>query len=874
MASTFAKEIRQSILGSAGRFIALAVIAALGCGFYAGLRMTAPDMHLAADEYLDATNTYDLRVAGTLGLDDGTLDLLRSVDGVAQVAPERETDTLTVIGTKRYAVRVHELDGDAAQQSDTSDGLHAESDRKDYVNRPLLMEGCWPAAADECVMAYDAVLDDVISLGDTVQIESVPRGRLKDTFSQAKYKVVGFVRSASYICTARYATTSLGDGVVDDIMYVLPDAFAEIPYTGAFVTVEGAREEIAASEAYWDAVGPVAERIRALEPSLTSERVESAKQQNLPEVADFVEAMTGGGTALSALDDPEWYVLGLDKNYGFASYDSDADRIDAIAQVFPFIFFLVTALVSLTTMTRMVDEERILIGMYKALGYTGPRILSKYVLYVVAASGIGCIVGIGLLSQFLPKFIMYAYTVMYTVPVSPSPIDAGITVRAAGLGMGIVLVATILAALAALREVPAALMLPRAPKAGKRILLERVRPLWSRLSFSWKVTARNIFRYKRRFAMAIVGIAGCTALLLTGLGLSNSINDIIDKQYGGILHYNMTVVLDDDAAADGASGEAPPSGRTVASLVGDAPCVRETTRLLSANMLAVADGRDDWHAILTVPEDTAVFSDFVTLRERTTGERLAVADGSAVVSEKLANEMGVGPGDEIHVQEQDAVGNPTGKIYSFTVGGITENYVGDYLYVSPADYRAAFGEAPVYNTLYAVADDVPERADLMAELLQTHDVSTVALSDEVIDFYRTALKSVDAVVVILIVAAALLAFVVLYNLTNINIGERVREIATLKVLGFTAREVDAYIFRETIILSLIGALLGCVLGVWMEGFVVLTAEVDQVMFGRDIHAASFAIAVALTMAFTVIVMLAMRRKLQRISMVESLKSVD
>ena len=519
-------------------------------------------------------------------------------------------------------------------------------------------------------------------------------------------------------------------------------------------------------------------------------------------------------------------------------------------------------------MTRMVEEERVLIGTFKALGYSKARITSKYLIYAIVASGVGAIIGIVALSKFLPWFIMGAYAIIYAVPCRPCPIDPAMTAAAAGLGVGITVIA--FAAASTLRERPAFLMLPRAPKAGKRILLERIRPVWRRLSFSWKVTSRNLFRYKRRFIMAIVGIAGCTALLLTGLGLQNAINDIIDKQYGELYHYNTIVRMDSDSTDDEKSQV---EQRVEEDASGEYAWLATANK--QAQSISDDDGADvSQHRVdIIVPEHPEDFSNFITMRTREGHEELALSDDGVLVSEKLAMELSLTVGSTFSIFDEDAVGDATGDGREVAVAGIMENYVGHYVYFTPTLYEQVMGEEPVFTTLYAnEVEDEGAREVLSDELLATDGVKTVTYNDETIDSYRTMLKSVDSVVVVLVIAAALLAFVVLYNLTNINITERVREIATLKVLGFTPREVDAYIYRETLLLAVIGALVGLLLGIVMEGFVVVTAEVDQVMFGRDIHAASFIIAFLLTMVFSVIVTLAMRPKLRRIDMVESLKS--
>ncbi len=1098
MRSAFAKDVVRSISKSWGRFLAIAIMAALGCGFYAGLRMTGPDMRLAGDEYYDGTALSDLRVVSTLGLTDDEVNMIRSVDGVAGVMPARETDVIADVDGQQYTTRVHSLDVEAAKASTCDDGVTVSSDNPDYLNRLILESGSWPASSSECLLSIDTVWLTDVAVGDTVRVVEGTQD-VADTFAVKEYTVCGFVRSSYYTCSTSPGTTTLGSGQLAAFMYVPDEAFSDdFPVTEAFVSVEGAAGETWPSDAYQERVDAVAQRLDAIADGIAASRLdglrasaqkeldekkaafadakadaerelddaqstlndaksqldsaasqlssaasqlassraqiasgeqelsdgeaqyasgaetlarkraeadaaiaqaqaqldegqasydaamsqrgqlevqlEQARAASLADVAAQLEAaiaqideqtagvfeqLSAGRTQLeeqraqatsqlaaaqaeldaarSQLDaasgqlasgkqqlatgqaqyasglaeyesgkaeqsdgqaqldekraeaeeefadaqrqideaqadidaiadeDIDVYVLDRTKNAGAESFRQDAGRIDQIAQVFPLLFFLVAALVSLTTMTRMVEEERVLIGTYKALGYSGARITSKYVVYAVVASGIGAVVGIAALSQFLPWFIMGAYSIMYAVPCCPTPIDPPLAVLAAGLGVGITVAATWFAMAATLRERPAALMLPRAPKAGKRILLERIRPLWRRMSFSWKVTARNLFRYKRRFFMAVVGIAGCTALLLTGLGLQNAINDIIDKQYGDLYRFNTIVRLDDEATDQERGAVA---ARAQRDAQGEATWVRVENKIVRSQ-----DGAAEHRVDVTVPSDPDNFGNFNVLRERVGGAPLTLDDSGVLVSEKLARQLSLAVGDEVDVYDEDAVGNVSGQARSVRVAGIMENYVGQAIIMTPALYTQVMGEEPVFSTLYANLSDDEQARDAFSQDVRGMDgVKTCTFNDETIGSYRTMLKSVDSVVVVLVVAAALLAFVVLYNLTNINITERLREIATLKVLGFTQHEVNAYIYRETLLLAVIGAVVGLALGVVMEGYVITTAEVDQVMFGRDIHAPSFLAAFLLTMLFSVVVTLAMRGKLRRINMVESLKS--
>jgi putative ABC transport system permease protein len=951
----FDKDIQRSVLHSLGRFLAIVGIVALGCGFYAGLRMTGPDMRLNADAFYDGTHLYDIRVLSSSGFSDDMVSTLQSVEGVESVMPAYSADVMASVNNEQYVIRMGSMDVQAAQDSTCTDDIHVDSDDDQFLNRPILEEGSWPTGPGECVLSADRASKDPIHVGDTITID-YGTSDLDQVLDQRSYTVTGLVHSSSYVSDSSLGSTTLGSGKIQQYMYVSPDNFSsDYPLTECFIRVQGADALNASSDAYRSDVNATSERISDLSDTLSQQRVESLKSSAQSDLdtqrADFeaqqeqmmsqlgisqaqLAALSSGdatqttannaaqgqatandsaqlqaastdatqaqtastGTTqmqaatiaslneqlaqanaqfdsaqqqIDAISAPDIYVLDRSKNFGVKSFDSDATRVDNIAAVFPLIFFLVAALVSLTTMTRMVDEDRILIGTYKALGYGRVRIASKYVIYAALASVSGAAIGILVLSQVLPAVICSAYAIIYNVPQHPFPltVDVPLALISAGMGIGITLIATIASVTMTVREDPAALMLPRAPKPGKRILLERISPVWHRLSFSWKVTFRNLFRYKKRFLMTVIGIAGCTALLLTGLGLSNAINDIIDRQYGVLQQYNLTVTVGQNVDADAID--------RVASTLDDSDDISQQVQIRTENRFVSSEGHDDESTELIAPQDYDRYSQLVLMRDRTTHDPVAFDSHSVVLTEKLATSLGVQCGDTITVRDQDTVGNATGDGYVLTVTGIMENYVGNYLIIGSDAYTQAFGSTPDPTAIEAQCTTDPDARTALNDTLRADpSVGTVLFIDEVISSYRQMLQSVDMIVVVLVVAAAALAFIVLYNMTNINITERTREIASLKVLGFLPREVDLYVFREIVLLTCIGSLLGLVLGVYMEGFVVVTAEVDQVMFGRDIHPMSFVIAFVLTMAFALCVMLVMRRKLNRIGMVESLKSVD
>lgn len=597
------------------------------------------------------------------------------------------------------------------------------------------------------------------------------------------------------------------------------------------------------------------------------------KQELDDKFATVQKQLDDAQETIDTTDIPDIYILDRSQHEGAAIYHADTERMDALARVFPFMFFLVAALVSLTTMTRMVEDERILIGTYKALGYSTIQIATKYLTYALLAAGIGSVLGVGVLCQVLPLIIMKAYSVIYAIPLlsPPLPIKADVAVFSAGLGIGITLIATICSVLSSLREQPAPLMLPRAPKAGKRILLERIRPLWRRISFSWKVTLRNLFLYKKRLFMTVIGIAGCTALLLVGFGLHDAIWDIINKQYVDITHYQMTVGLNDHAN--------DLDVQHVKDVLNQHPEIEHIDRVHTAHM--AAKGEDDTlsstHVDVVVPQSLDIFNKSITLKNRIGGKQVPFDESSVVISEKLATLHHLRVGDTLVLFDRDKVGNSVGAGHKLTITGICENYVGTTVYIAPTIFAKISSSPVMYETLFIQAPDLKpgeQQQNIASELHSCDDVSLVAFSDETISLYRNMISVVDYVVAVLIISAILLAFIVLYNLTNINIEERLREIASLKVLGFTKREIYAYIFREVFLLSLLGDVFGLGVGVYLERFVVATAEVDYVMFSRTIHLESFVIAFVLTLVFTGLILLVMTPKLNRIDMVESLKSVD
>ena len=563
---------------------------------------------------------------------------------------------------------------------------------------------------------------------------------------------------------------------------------------------------------------------------------------------------------LDDLEEPEWIVLDREDVVSFTSYRSNTEKIDAIARVFPIFLFLVAALVALTTMTRMVEEERTQIGTLKALGYGSRRILFYYLGYSMWASVLGSALGMTLGFWLLPRTISQAYNMMYTIPriiiLFRWDIAALILPAAVLCTSG----ATLWACLSIMREKPARMMLPRAPEAGKRIFLEYVPFLWKPLKFTSKVTCRNIFRYKKRLYMTVLGIAGCTALLITGFGLRDSINDIVDKQFSELYQFDMTVLLKDDA--DFAHSPA------LSAFFAD-PDKVESYALMHVETGYVSNAQGEGEVDLYVPDETDKLKEHIVLRDRLTGADVAFNEDALVLTEKLCETLSVTVGEEVTVRNND------GKTASLTVTGITENYVTAYAFMSKSMYERAFGEAPAFDRVLAKASQtgVTEEA-LASELLKNDDVSYVTFTSTIKESFDNIVSNINYIVYVLILAAGALAVIVLYNLTNINVSERKKELATIKVLGFYEPEVARYVYRETNILSCIGIVVGYLFGYWLHAFVVRTAEVDAVMFGRTLYLKSFVLATAVTLLFTLLVDLLMLPKIKGIDMVESMKAND
>lgn len=580
------------------------------------------------------------------------------------------------------------------------------------------------------------------------------------------------------------------------------------------------------------------------------DKLDQAKSQ-LDEARDQVDQIPKG----------RLYTLTRHENSGLVNFDSNKDSISSIADIFPLMFFLISALVSLTTMTRMVEEQRSQSGTLRALGYSKWDVMKQYIIYVIFATFFACILGIVSGTQFFPRIIYYLYNLMLFQVDAPISIYAStwVLLETVFISVFVILAVTLFVCMSELNLMPAVLMRPKAPKVGKRILLERIHWLWRRLSFNQKVTMRNIFRYKKRFFMSVIGIAGCTALIITGFGVKSSVSQVVDKQYQDVFTYDYLVRLEDSVSTKTAQNYQK-------DLLNRSE-VANVEYVLNKSINILKD-KEDLYGSLIVYQSMDNMKNFVQFRNYQAYKDLVLDDEGVILTAKAAELLGVEDNDTIDIELNETK-------YSVKVSGITENYFMNYIYMSQTLYESlTLQDLEVNNAFLILQDDRASSQKTLEAYMQDKGYGNLTNVSSIGEEFDKQVQSVNLVVVILIVCAGALNFIVLYNLTNINIQERKSEIATIKVLGFRRKEVYDYIFRENVLLSVIGSLLGMIFGYFLHKFIILTVELDMTMFVRQLNISSYIYAIIMTLGFTYFINFTMRHVLNKVDMVESLKSIE
>lgn len=829
------KNLLREIKRTFTKFLSIFAICALGVAFFAGIRATSPDMKEAGDRLYNTYNLSDISVISTSGLTADNIRDLESIEGIRAVRASLFVDAMARgTGEKEKNLRLYsmpiKLKSEYAPLIDLIPDYGIDTSPEYEMNGVEIVSGRMPLNDTETALDYTLEGSLVKQLGDEITLTT--------SGGTVTLRVVGFIRSPMYISMFERGTSSIGDGTSDGFAYASGNAISSLGtklpvmsllntyYTRADIVISGKEGLSAYSDEYEALVNEVTDRIE-----------------------DY--ASTQSGT---------WYIQDRSGNPGYSDYSENTDRIAAVGDVFPLIFFIVAALVCLTTMTRMVEEQRIEMGTMKALGYGGWQIAMKYAVYAMSACISGGVVGAIIGFKLFPYVIMKAYSIMYYLGKLETPYRADIAFMAIAAMAVCTAAATFSACYASLKEVPATLMRPKAPKAGRRVLLERIPFIWKKLSFTSKVTVRNLFRYKKRFFMSVIGIAGSGALLVTAFGLNDSIFGIIEKQFGDIWQMDVQAYV----------YEAMPLA-DMQELLGKNPANDDFDSVmfcLDSQMECKNGGRSQNGVHLLGVESAGSMAGRVSLHNG--GTPVTLDDSGVVVTAKLAETLSIKAGDEINMRTG-------GEDHLMRVIGVADNYVYHYVYITAAYYETVFGKAMLYNGFMGNLKDglTDETMDAMStQLLSDSRMYTVRTIESIYASVWDSLSILNYVVLVLILGSGMLTFVVMLNLTNINIGERMRELATLRVLGFYDKEMYAYIFRENNALSVIGAFVGLVFGKIMHLFVIRTCEVDMVMFVRSAKPLSYVYAFALTIAFSLIVNLLMRPKVRAIDMVESLKSAE
>lgn len=706
---------------------------------------------------------------------------------------------------------------------------------------------------------YQTLLDtrsDLEQLLQTVEDEDIKK-QITTKLNDINKQIVG----AEQVINA-YTTLNTSKAQVEDAINQINSGIAQKPTLiaqrdqlyAARDQLNAAYNELVSGQAeYESGLAQLNDAKNTLSSSLSE--LEQSQNQLNTEKTENQQKIDDAQSEIDKLE-AEWITLDRNSHYSYRDYGACADRMDGIAQVFPVFFFLVAALVCMTTMTRMVDEQRNEIGTLKALGYSKVQISSKYLLYALIASILGSILGCLVGMILFPYVIFTAWNTLYNLETIKFAFQPGLMLVASGSVIGITLLATLYSIYSELIEVPSQLMRPKAAKIGKKIILERIPFIWNHLSFLRKVTARNIFRYKKRFFMTVIGIAGCSALLVAGFGINDSISDIVHQQYEVINHFEASINvsnIDDNFE------------QTLKKQKGVTDIMEEDTLPVTAN---IAD--KDASVTVHIVDDKNLLKDFTTLKSINDDQEVSLNSKGAVISQKMAEKMEKGIGDTITFK--DANDNEI----EVKITDIYENYVGHNIYVTRDLYDTWNSNAELTKTYLLKTNDTSDDFEhqLGQKLMDINGVDSITFYSSLQENFTDMIASISMVVVVLVISAAALAFVVLYNLSNVNISERTREIATIKVLGFTSRETSQYVNRESILLTMIGAAVGLIVGIFLHNLIMNLAEMDDVMFGRTIKPISFVISFALTMVFAIIINLVMQRKLKQIQMVESLKAVE
>lgn len=819
MKTKLLKHIFMKIKDNYKRFLSLICMAFLGVGFYAGIQSSSPDMLKTLDNFYDENNVYDISVISNVGLTEDDLLKLSKIKNVELAINIQEKDTYLEIEENNYVVKLIEYNS--------------------QMNNVYIKEGRLPKNNNEVSVDNALLENNNLKLGDSITIDG------------KKYSIVGNVISPLYFSAER-PNSNLGSGKVDYYIYVYNGSLDLEAYSNIYITVKGAKKYLTNSDSYKKLINNVKKYI-----DLIKDKQQDIRYDEL--YSDIIETSEMYGISIdeSNFIKPKWYIYDRLDNTSYKELINASDNLKKIGNIFPIIFFAISVLVSLISMMRMIEEDRVENGTLKSLGYNSFHITLKYVIYSLLATTIGSSVGAIFGSYMIPSVIWNIYKKIFFIPKFIYLLKSDY--NALGLWICILCICgtSVIVCIKNLREVPANLMRPKAPKSGKKILLERINFIWKKLKFSDKITIRNIFRYKSRVITTVLGIAGCTSLILAGFGLKDSIKDVTDFQFNNIIKYDKLLMTNESINQIDIEKE----------LLNDDK-VENFTNVNTQNIKVLFNDEEQEVTMIT-PDDFNSISKSISLIDLKTNNVIDnISDNSCIISEKTAKLLDIDVGDKISLLDND------NNKYDIKVSYIIKNYINQYLYINKNTYNNLFNNYKINSILISLKDEDKNSKEFDKKYISNGYALTIVDNDDIKSSMNDMLSSIDSIVAILIIAAASLAFVVLYNLSNINISERKREIATLKVLGFYPSEVDKYINRETVLLTILGIGIGLLFGSYLSHFIISTCEPDYIMFDRHVYTLSYFYSLFITIIFTIIVTIVTHFNLKKINMVTSLKNVE
>lgn len=821
------KDIRRTIFRNKKRFCSILIITALGVMMLSGLKAACDDLRYSADQFYDAQQVFDIQIVSTMGLDEDDLAALRKADGIGRAeGVYRETVYTSVKGSSQNT-DVQTLGG--------------------QLNTPYLLKGRLPENEKEIAVSKTYADDSGKTIGDTIRFHEPSQIR-------STYTISAIVQDPSDLNNKDGAASFRSISASRYVCFIREDGISIPAYTAAYVQVKGSRDMASYSDEYEALIKRTKETLEQDVKQQQEDRRYDELVEQMKLAVYAIDPQAAAYVDTSSIEHPKWYIQDRSSLSSYSNIESDAASIEAVGTAFPIVFFTVAILIALTTITRMVEEERLLIGTYKALGFRNIEIMKKYLLYAGSACLLGGIIGDIGGFLLLPKFVFRIFQTLYLLPNYRLQFDAWYGIGGIALFTGGILVAVWIAVHGELKHMPAVLMRPKAPRTGARVLLERIRPLWRNLTFLNKVTARNLFRYKKRMLMTVFGIMGCSALVLCAMAINDSVSALIPRQYEHIYRYDLMVMKDD--------------AHVYQSLSRDDE-VSECLALLVDNATIKSSGNKEERVQLMVFPEQADVASYLSL-EDLDGDPVTLEMGDVYVTQNASQVLDFSLKDTIRVQNSDF------KEKRVKVTGIVQNYLGNTIYMSENTYESLFGSYRENAVLANFRGDITkQQKDSYVQKLEDREgVLSVVSTSSMQDAFETSFSLITSVVYLILAMAAALAFVVLFTLSTTNISERVRELATIKVLGFYDKEVHSYVNKETLLLTFLGILAGLPAGTILAQSLTYVLNMPSIHFAVTIRPISYLYTVILSFGFAVIVNLITNRVLNHIDMVESLKSME